>query len=47
MGTVLNFHAGVLFIITEIFPCLASQTDVNQIINASSTKKEMLNSSGY
>ena len=41
MRTVLNFHVGVFFIIIEMFICLASQTDVNQIINASSTKKEM------
>ena len=41
-GSSFNFQVGLFFIIIEMFICLASQTDVNQTVHMSPTKKELL-----
>ena len=42
MGAVLYFHVGVFFITIEMLICIASQTDVNQMVYVSSTKTHVI-----
>ena len=42
MGAVLYFHVGVFFITIEMLICIASQTDVNQMVYMSLTKTHVI-----